>query len=175
MPDVTRRHRARLVALQALYEEDFNPSPDPRKAAKLLRQRLRGEQLRAFAQQLIEGVRAHRVEIDERIARAAENWSLARMAATDRNALRLGVYEMLYAGTPPKVAIDEAVELANCFGTAQSGSFVNGILDRIMHESQLGKSATASAPRPAESATARPATDGGPQRPIAADSGGAIS
>ncbi len=70
------------------------------------------------------------------IEQAAENWSLNRMAATDRNILRLGAYEILHTDTPDRVAIDEAVELAKRFGSAQSAQFVNGILDQLMHTKQ---------------------------------------
>ena len=85
-----------------------------------------------FARSLVNGVRQHRDELDALIEQAAENWSLSRMASTDRNVLRLGAYELLHTNTPDRVAIDEAVELAKRFGTAQSGPFVNGILDRLM-------------------------------------------
>jgi N utilization substance protein B len=78
-------------------------------------------------------VREHRAELDQVLASKAENWSLERMAAVDRNILRLGAYEILYAGTPGPVAINEAVELAKQFGAQHSASFVNGILDRVMH------------------------------------------
>jgi len=87
-----------------------------------------------FGRHLVDGVRRNREQLDERIARAAEHWSLDRMAATDRNVLRIGAYELFYLDTPPRVAIDEAVELAKRYGSAQSGPFVNGILDKLMHE-----------------------------------------
>jgi transcription antitermination protein NusB len=86
-----------------------------------------------FGRGLVDGVRRNRQQLDERIARAAEHWSLERMAVTDRNVLRIGVYELLYTDTPPRVAVDEAVDLAKCYGAAQSGPFVNGILDKLMH------------------------------------------
>ena len=70
--------------------------------------------------------------LDARISAAAENWTLARMAPTDRNALRLGAYELLFTNTPHRVVIDETIELARRFGTAQSPQFVNGILDRLI-------------------------------------------
>jgi len=89
-----------------------------------------------FGRGLIEGVRRNRPQLDERIARAAEHWSLERMATTDRNVLRLGAYELLYTDAPPRVAIDEAVALAKRYGTEQSGPFVNGILDKLMHETE---------------------------------------
>jgi N utilization substance protein B len=71
--------------------------------------------------------------LDKLIADTAVNWSLHRMAATDRNVLRLGAYELLHVDTPPRVTIDEAVELAKRFGSAQSAQFVNGILDKLLH------------------------------------------
>jgi len=87
-----------------------------------------------FGRSLVSGVRKTRPELDAQIEKAAENWSLSRMAATDRGVLRLGAYELLQTETPERVAIDEAVDLAKRFGTAQSGPFVNGILDRLLRD-----------------------------------------
>jgi len=98
---------------------------------EFVRRRLKAEDLADFARELIAGVRLHREQLDAAIEQAAENWSLSRMAATDRNVLRLGAFELLHSETPDRVAIDEAVELAKHFGAAGSGPFVNGILDRI--------------------------------------------
>ena len=78
------------------------------------------------------GVRRNRAELDQLLARTADNWTLERMAATDRNVLRLGAYEILYSSTPGRVAINEAVELAKRFGAKQSAQFVNGILDKFL-------------------------------------------
>ena len=91
-------------------------------------------ELVAFAKSLLAGVRLYQREIDDRLSAVAENWSLSRMAITDRNILRLGAYELLYTDTPPRVVIDEAVELAKLFGSQQSGPFVNGILDRLYRD-----------------------------------------
>lgn len=132
---MTRRSRAREVAFQVLYQDDLNPGGNPALGDDFLRRRLgRSEAMVAFGRDLVAGVRRHRSAIDEAIQRAAANWSLRRMAATDRNVLRLGVYELLFGDTPPIVAIDEAVELAKRYGSAQSAQFVNGVLDRVMHE-----------------------------------------
>ena len=87
-----------------------------------------------FARSLVAGVRLNRQQLNERIARAAEHWSLERMAVTDRNVLRIGAYELLYTDTPPRAVIDEAIDLAKRYGSGQSGPFVNGILDKLMHE-----------------------------------------
>ncbi len=101
-----------------------------------LRQWLRSPEMVEFTRSLVAGVRRHRPAIDQRIAPAAANWSLERMAATDRNLLRLGAYEILFTDTPGKVAIDEAIELAKRFGGAQSAQFVNGILDNLLHQNE---------------------------------------
>jgi transcription antitermination protein NusB len=131
---MTRRSRARQVAFQVLYQDDMNPRSNPAVADELIAKRLRVDELVSFCRELVSGVRRHCREMDELIEQAAENWSLKRMAATDRNVLRLGAYELLHTETPDRVAIDEAVELAKRFGSAQSAQFVNGILDKLMHE-----------------------------------------
>ncbi len=88
--------------------------------------------LNPYTEELVDGVNAHRDRIDELIATYAEGWSLDRMPAVDRNALRLGVYEILYAqDVPVNVAIDEAVGLVSDLSTDESPSFVNGVLGRI--------------------------------------------
>ena len=88
--------------------------------------------LREFAQPIIEGMVAHLPDIDERIRRYCENYEFRRISAVDRNVLRLAIYEMLYRDDiPPVVSINEAIELAKAYGGADSGRFVNGILDRI--------------------------------------------
>src|SRR5438034_8192033 len=91
--------------------------------------------VREFAQPLIEGTVAHLPEIDERIRRYCENYEFRRISAVDRNVLRVAIYEMLYRDDiPPVVSINEAIELAKTFGGAESGRFVNGILDRVKND-----------------------------------------
>ena len=93
---------------------------------------------REFAARLIEGLHGHRAEIDGVIGEVAENWNIERMAAIDRNVLRIACYELLLCkDIPPKVAINEAIELGKRFSTQQSGAFINGILDRIRRERKL--------------------------------------
>jgi N utilization substance protein B len=90
---------------------------------------------RAFANQLLEGAVARSEAIEELLTRHAQHWRLDRMVAVDRNILRLAVYELLSgAGTPPKVVINEAVELAKKFSSADAAPFINGILDAILKE-----------------------------------------
>jgi N utilization substance protein B len=131
----SRRSRARAVVLQVLYEDDLNPRHDLVASDRFLQSRLHHDpSLVAFANELLAGVRRNRPELDRLLSAAAANWSLARMAATDRNALRVGAYEIVFTETPPRVAINEAIDLARRFGTEQSGPFVNGILDRLLRE-----------------------------------------
>ena len=132
-PIMTRRSRGREVALQVLYQVEQNagvPLPDVR---RFIQRRLLGDRkLCDFTEGLIAGVKGHQAQIDALISEAAENWRIDRMAAIDRNILRLGAFEMLYRPeVPTKVAINEALELAKRYSTAQSSRFVNGILDRL--------------------------------------------
>ncbi|MEN6406727.1 MAG: transcription antitermination factor NusB [Thermoguttaceae bacterium] len=130
---MSRRSRAREVAFQVLYEDDLNPRNNPAVGDQWIDQRLQADDLRTLARRLVSGVRQHREELDALLEQTAANWSLHRMAATDRNVLRLGAYEILHGDTPERVAVDEAIELAKRFGSAQSSQFVNGILDKVMH------------------------------------------
>ncbi len=129
---MSRRTRAREVALQALFQEDLNPQDSVERLDAFLATRLRDETLREFARQLVLGVKRNQEELDALLSEKAANWSVARMAATDRNLLRLGAYEIRYADTPDRVAVDEAIELAKRFGSANSPQFVNGILDKLI-------------------------------------------
>ena len=129
---MARRSRAREVALQALFQEDLNPRDSRDQIAPFLHSRLHDEKLREFAMTLVLGVLRNQAELDVLLESKADNWSLGRMAATDRNVLRLGAFEIRYADTPDRVAIDEAVELAKRYGSAQSSQFVNGILDKLI-------------------------------------------
>ncbi len=127
-----RRSRAREVALQLLFQHDHNANVDRPALERFVRGRLRDPAVEPFCLRLYDGVIAHRDEIDRRLTEAAENWRLARMSTVDRNVLRLGAYELLHdADAPAPVALDEAVELARRYGSAESPSFVNGVLDRL--------------------------------------------
>lgn len=129
---MTRRTRGREIALQVLYQLDHNPDLAPEVIQEFVERRLHDPTLRSYAHALIEGVRSRQAHLDELIGRVAENWSVERMAAIDRNVLRLGAFEMLYrTEVPVKVVINEALELAKRYSTAQSSRFVNGILDRL--------------------------------------------
>jgi N utilization substance protein B len=130
-----RRSRAREVAIQLLFQQDQNKKPmTPQMAQAFATDRLpRDTAGVTFCLALFDGVKAHQESIDQTLTATAENWRLARMMPSDRNILRLGTYELLHAPTPEPVPVilNEAIELARRFGTADSPAFVNGILDRV--------------------------------------------
>ncbi|BBO33583.1 transcription antitermination factor NusB [Lacipirellula parvula] len=129
---MSRRSRAREIALQALFQEDLNPENALGNLGVFLAARLQEEEQREFAKLLVLGVKRNQAELDALLADKAEHWSVGRMPATDRNLLRLGAYEIRYSDTPHRVAINEAVELAKRYGTANSPQFINGILDKLI-------------------------------------------
>ena len=131
-----RRTRARELALQMLYQVDVRGDEVLADAPGFFEREEPGEpDLHAFATKLLAGALEARSKIDTIITAAAQNWDLRRMAVVDRNILRMAVYEMLFADDiPAKVSINEAIELGKRFSTKQSGSFINGILDRIRRE-----------------------------------------
>jgi len=127
---VTRRH-AREVALQILFQHDLNADPSRELDERFASERLKYPKLEKFAMSLVEGVREHWREIDRVLQDHAANWSIERMATLDRNVLRLAVYEIKFGGTPPRVAVNEAIELSRKFSTEESTAFVNGVLDAL--------------------------------------------
>src|SRR4051812_47203079 len=129
---MTKRSRAREVALQLLFQRDHNPNVSRAAVADFARARLGSPPLEPFCLGLYDGVVSHLGEIDRRLGAAAENWRLPRMAAVDRNVLRLGAFELLFTpDMPAGVAIDEAIELARRYGSKDSPAFVNGVLDKV--------------------------------------------
>jgi N utilization substance protein B len=128
-----RRRIARELAVQFLYQFDLGGG-SLEEALPLFWQTQPdvSESGRKFAEDLLRGVIERREAIDEKIAKYTENWDLPRIAAVDRNILRLAMYEMLYRDDiPPVVSINEAVDIAKKYSTRESGAFVNGILDRL--------------------------------------------
>jgi N utilization substance protein B len=134
---IRRRTRAREIAMQVLFQFDVRggdyAAQVGRTIAQLCADEAGGEaDIVEFAARLVEGTLQQRDEIDKKLQGVTRNWDLARMATVDRNVLRMAVYELMScADVPPKVAINEAIELGKKFSTANSGGFVNGILDRI--------------------------------------------
>jgi N utilization substance protein B len=135
------RRRSRQRALQALYLWDLRRVPVA-EALEACYGSLWSEEgappprRDEFLEALVAGAVEHADALDERIARHAEHWRLERMPAVDRNILRLAAYEMLHAGTPAPVVIDEALELARRFSAEESVQFVNGVLDAIHRETR---------------------------------------
>jgi N utilization substance protein B len=138
------RHRSREAALQVLYAIDL-ARDQPAETSETARAEESFERVaahfelpegaRAFAKELVTGVCRQRQALDARLAAHSQNWRIERMAAVDRNVLRIGVYEILHTDTPAAIAIDEAVELARRFASDRSPGFVNGILDSVARES----------------------------------------
>jgi N utilization substance protein B len=144
---MVRRSRAREVVLQLLFQWDQNPTAVPRAALeRFAHDRLLGDaELLAYCLALYDGVVGHKDRIDPLLTAAAINWRLSRMMPVDRNVLRLGTYELLFDpnGQPIEVVINEAIELARRFGSAESPAFVNGVLDRVSQgksQKEKGKS-----------------------------------
>ncbi len=130
---MANRRKARELALQMLYQVDVNPDVSPADVRVMIREYMTDDHdLQRFAWQLFVGTQEMRQQLDTKIEEIAANWKLSRMAVTDRNILRMACYEMMQVKTPPKVVVDEAIELARTFGGENSPAFVNGILDRMM-------------------------------------------
>ena len=127
------RSQSRDLALQCLYQFDLRGAEARDSVQALLEAAEPG--LRDNARALIDGVRARDAELGEALGKLVEHWSWDRVAVVDRCILRIGAFELRHApDVPPKVALDEAIELAKRFSTQESGAFVNGILDRIYRD-----------------------------------------
>lgn len=127
-----KRTVAREIAVQVLYQLDLRGQEVLEELDALLEDASEDAEVRKFAHDLVVGTWEHRAQIDENITKVATNWDLPRMAAVDRNILRLATYEICYCpDIPPLVSINEAIEIAKKFSTKNSGPFVNGILDNV--------------------------------------------
>ncbi len=127
------RSKARGVALKALYEGDASHHSPKASAERLLREEFLGAAGRGFTLGLVQGIADNLKKIDGAIGELAPAWPVAHISIVDRNVLRIAIYEIRYSGsTPPKVAINEAVELAKTFGSESSPRFVNGVLGSLM-------------------------------------------
>jgi len=133
-----RRTLAREHTLKILYQSDITKRPmDLVIESYWQAEETRDQEIITYANLLATGVSAHLVDIDQKISDYATNWQIRRMAIIDRNVMRIGVYELKYTtDIPPKVAINEAVELAKKYGDLESSKFVNGILDKI-HKKEI--------------------------------------
>ena len=133
-----KRRTARELALKFLYQTEFNSnSPDSELNSFCDRANV-SEEVQNFTQALIKNILFHKKEVDELLEKISANWAPDRMAVIDKNILRLGICELLFdPTTPPKVVINEAVEIAKKFGTEESPEFINGILDKVFKDSKV--------------------------------------
>ncbi|MGD8434429.1 MAG: transcription antitermination factor NusB [Syntrophobacterales bacterium] len=144
---MSSRRRSREMAIQVLYQVDM-AHIDIGEALRLFCEHFKApDSIRDFAVELANGVHQYREEIDTLISRFSEHWRLERMSAVDRNILRLAIFEILYrTDIPAKVSINEAVDLGKKYGTEDSGSFINGILDRIRVDFEEGTDKVSTGP-----------------------------
>ena len=134
-----KRTQAREYALQILYQIDVRNDPEDKILVDFWKNIETEPEVSDFAAKLVIGTIRNKKKIDEMISKYASNWKLSRMAVIDRNVLRMAAYELLFCeDIPPKVSINEAVDLAKKFGDTESGKFVNGILDKINKEEAAG-------------------------------------
>ena len=123
-----------------LFQIDLTGTAPPEVFATFWTGQEMGEDVRAFAERLVLGVAGELRALDRAIAVSATNWRIERMAVVDRNVLRMAVYELLHdPATPAPVVIDEAIEVAKKFGSEDSGSFINGILDDVRRRVERGE------------------------------------
>lgn len=151
---MANRHLLRTVALQSLFEWDFNHQQGnlDEITDRMLLEFAPGADDAPFAKELIAGVIGHLEEIDNIIRETAPEWPLDQVTVMDRNVLRLGIYELMFTkDTPPKVAINEAVEMGKRFGGESSGKFVNGVLGTLFKKHFPDESEI---PEPSEPTTA---------------------
>jgi transcription antitermination factor NusB len=129
-----KRRRSRELAIKVLFHLEFSKD-DPALAFDLICNNFgAAEEIKAFSKELVEGVCAHIKELDELLSKASQHWRLERIAKVDRTILRMALYELLYRDDiPPKVTINEAVDLGKKLSSEESGAFINGILDKIYH------------------------------------------
>ena len=129
-----KRTQAREFALQILYHRDLNPEPAETLLPSFWESTPALAEVQEYTERLVYGTLQHLEEIDEVLSKYTEHWELHRMAVVDRNILRFATYELLYLEEiPPKVVINEAVNIAKKFSQEESGKFVNGVLDKINH------------------------------------------
>jgi transcription antitermination protein NusB len=137
---MANRHLSRSVAMQSLYEWDFkgkNPGQLKEIVKRSIKEFAPGLEETDFVWQIIDGVIKNLPKLDKIIEKSAPEWPLEQITVVDRNVLRIGLYELLFGSrneVPPKVAINEAIELAKTFGGESSGKFINGVLGTVYRE-----------------------------------------
>ena len=142
-----QRRRARECALQMLFQIDMAGGAPAEVYPHFWREHEAELEVKAFAEGLVEGVTRERAVLDQIISGSAEHWRIERMAVVDRHILRVDVYELAWLpDTPPVVVLDEAIEVGKKFGSEQSGSFINGILDAVRKRIERGEVPAARSP-----------------------------
>ena len=130
------RHLSRVITMQTLYEWDFRPNSDMAEIKKRNIDNYQEDADQEYIDLTIKGVQKKQKEIDKQIAQAAPEWPLEQIASIDKTILRIAIYEILYSNdVPPKVAINEAVELGKTFGGQNSSKFINGVLGTVYRSS----------------------------------------
>lgn len=134
---MSNRHLARTIALQTLFAWDFN-NKNGQDLDSLIRDNFANFAPNfedgGFVSELVKGVIENLAPIDDLIVRYATEWPLDQITTIDRNVLRLGIYELVYTEIPPRVAINEAIEVAKSFGGDASGKFINGVLGAVYND-----------------------------------------
>lgn len=131
---IRKRTQAREFAVQILYQLELNPETVEETLAGFWRENASDAEIREFTERLVRGTHEKISQLDQVLDRYTDNWTLKRLATVDRNILRLGAYEILFMeDIPPKVSINEAVNIAKKYSQIDSGKFVNGVLDKINH------------------------------------------
>ena len=144
-----RRRKAREFALQMLFQIDLTDASPQLVFDQFWSGQEAKPDEREFAERLVQGVVDQRRELDRYIVGAADNWRVERMATVDRNILRVAIHELLDdEQTPPPVIIDEAIAVAKRFGSGESGSFINGVLDSIRRQLDKERLDGTGAPQP---------------------------
>jgi N utilization substance protein B len=134
------RRRARELAMQALFYMDVHHNASPQMLQRFCDNFIPPQKARPFFLKLVNGVLESQPQIDALIERFSKNWRVKRMACVDRNVMRIAVFEMLFCqDIPPKVSINEAIDVGKKFGTEESGAFINGIIDRIRMAIEKGE------------------------------------
>ncbi len=126
-----QRRKAREIALQLLFASDCTCHEVEHSVEWLMEELHPNEEALSFARELVQGVVEMRGQIDDAICKFAPQWPLGQIAIVDRNILRIGIYEIMSQKVPPKVAINEAIELAKYFGSDNSPKFINGVLGSV--------------------------------------------
>jgi N utilization substance protein B len=129
------RRLSRELAIQFLYLTEMNEGEIENQLKSFLENNSCQKDVQLFTEEILNNIFDHKKEIDARLEKYSDNWTLSRMTVIDRNLLRMAASELMYSKTvPPKVVIDEALEIAKKFGSEDSPNFINGVLDRILKE-----------------------------------------